>query len=397
MTSSTTKIKKTPAGAVDVAGWGLKSLSVTDSHAFTIGIEEGKITTDVLPPSFVGKHYQYELETEYMASPVKWEVASGKLPAGMVLDETSGELRGVPVGPGRGEFRVTATDANNLSATQDLAIRVLPAELDRINAEKNTVLLYNWQDKEDVLYAKDALGDEALTLTCTGRHSDRRAAWPGREGRFPQDTGHGEHGMVSLETNNDKHNLRTCEKEWTVEAWIRPGGPVQAFGATRPFGFGHICGTYDTSERGVWELYISDHDSPDGSWAPGVHFAGAEPQQALKGLHAWKRPEGIVGNKEDAGIRDNQWHHVAWQYSYEEDLHQLFLDGRLIWQMVSPDGIKLVNNRQHKAQFSVSTRIKRYAFWCADEQGRHHHPNYLGFGNFFGQIGEIRISDARRY
>jgi len=367
----------------------------TDSHAFIIGIEEGKIATEVLPPLFVGKHYQYELETKYMVDPVKWKVASGKLPAGIVLDETSGELTGVPVDRGTGEFWVTATDANNRSATQDLAIRVLPAELERIHADKNTVFLYDWQDKEDVLYAKDALGDEALTLTCTSLCPDRRVAWPGREGRFPQDTGHGEHGWVSLKAKNDKHNLRTCKKEWTVEAWIRPGGPVQAFGDTKPFDFGHICGTYDTTESGVWELYISDHDSPDGSWAPGVHFQSAD--HTWKDLHPWKRSEGIVGNKEDAGIRDNQWHHVAWQYSSEEDLHQLFLDGRLIWRMHNPDGIKLVNNRQHKAQFSVSTRIDRYAYWCTDEEGRHRHPNYRGWGNFFGQIGEIRISDARRY
>ena len=366
----------------------------TDSHSFTIGIEDGKITTDVLPPLFVGKHCQYQLKTEYMVGPVKWKVAAGKLPAGMVLDKTSGELTGVPVGLSRSEFQITATGANNLSVTQDLALRVLPAELEQIKADQNTVLLYDWQD-EDVLYAKDALGDEALTLTCTGRHSDRRTAWPGREGRFPQDTGHGEHGSVSLKANNDKHNLRTCKKEWTVEAWIRPGGPAQAFGGPKPFNFGHICGTYDTSEQGVWELYISDHDSPDGSWAPGVHFQSAD--YTWKDLHPWKRPEGIVGHKEDAGIRGTQWHHVAWQYSYKEDLHQLFLDGRLIWQMHNADDRKLVNNRQHEAQFSVSTRIDRFAFWCANKQGRHHHPNYYKPGNFFGQIGEIRISNVRRY
>ena len=269
-------------------------------------------------------------------------------------------------------------------------------ELHRLNADGDTVFLYDWRD-EDLLYARDAMGDDELTLTCVGRHSDRRVSWPGREGRFPQDTGHGEHGWVSLETDNDRHNLRTCETEWTVEAWIRPGGPVQAFGATRPFDFGHVCGTYDTSETGVWELYLSNLHAPDGSWAPGVHFAGAEPQQLLKDLHPWKRPEGIVGETEDAGVRDCQWHHVAWQYSYREDLHQLFLDGRLIWRMHHPDGVKLVNNRQHKAQFSVFTRIDRYAYWCTDERGGHHHPNYLGWGNFFGQIGEIRVSDVRRY
>ena len=366
-----------------------------DSHGFAIGIRTGTITTAALPPAFVGAEYRYLLESRYTVEPVTWEVTSGRPPDGIVLEEASGELRGVPVDRGTCEFRVAAADSAGARATRGLAIRVLPRELHRIEADANTVFLYGWQD-EDLLYARDALGDEELTLTCVGRHADRRVAWPGREGRFPQDTGHGEHGWVSLNTNDDKHNLRTCREEWTVEAWIRPGGPVQAFGASRPFDFGHVCGTYDTSESGVWELYISNLDSPDGSWAPGVHFA-CGPDLVLKDLHPWKRPAGIVGSHEDAGIRDSQWHHVAWQYDLSEDLHQLFLDGTLVWQMREPDGIRLVNERGHRAQFSVGTRIGRYAYWCTDENGGHHHPNYLGWGNFFGQIGEIRVSTIRRY
>jgi hypothetical protein len=106
-------------------------------------------------------------------------------------------------------------------------------------------------------------------------------------------------------------------------------------------------------------------------------------------LHPWKRPQGIVGNLKEVGIRDTEWHHVAWQYNYAKDLHQLFLDGKLIWQMQSPDGHKLVNNRKHAAQFSVSTRLTGDVLYGVN--------NFLGFGNFFGQIGEIRISNTRRY
>ena len=366
-----------------------------DSHTFAIGIRTGTITTAALPPAFVGTEYRCLLGSRYTVKPVTWKVTSGRPPDGIVLEEASGELKGVPVDRGIGEFRVAAADSAGAGATRVLGMRVLPRELHRIEADEDTVFLYGWQD-EDLLYARDALGDEELTLTCVGRHSDRRVAWPGREGRFPQDTGHGEHGWVSLKTDDDKHNLRTCREKWTVEAWIRPGGPVQGFGASRPFDFGHVCGTYDTSESGVWELYISNLDSPDGSWAPGVHFA-CGPDRVLKDLHPWKRPAGVVGNHEDAGIRDDQWHHVAWQYGCSEDLHQLFLDGALIWQMRAPGGIRLVNERRHQAQFSVGTRIDRYAYWCADADGRHHHPNYLGWGNFFGQIGEIRVSSIRRY
>jgi len=58
--------------------------------------------------------------------------------------------------------------------------------------------------------------------------------------------------------------------------------------------------------------------------------------------------------------------------------------------MTSPDGRKLVNNRQHQAQFSVGSRLRGYARY----RGAF---NWLGKGNFFGQIGEIRISNIKRY
>ena len=62
----------------------------------------------------------------------------------------------------------------------------------------------------------------------------------------------------------------------------------------------------------------------------------------------------------------------------------------LIWRMQSPDDRKLVNNRHHDTQFSVSTRLTGYSRYGGGF-------NYLGGGNFFGQIGEIRISNVCRY
>ncbi len=44
----------------------------------------------------------------------------------------------------------------------------------------------------------------------------------------------------------------------------------------------------------------------------------------------------------------------------------------------------------HDAQFSVSTRLTGYSRYGGGF-------NYLGEGNFFGQIREIRISNVRRY
>ena len=75
-------------------------------------------------------------------------------------------------------------------------------------------------------------------------------------------------------------------------------------------------------------------------------------------------------------------------------MHQLFLDGKLVWRMKNPDSRKLVNNHEHGAHFSVFSRLKRFVRYSADDAGA---LNSKSFGSFFGQIGGIRISDVRRY
>ena len=373
-----------------------------DSHQFEIAIAAGELVTESLPPSFVGMPYHADLSTSHLAAPLKWEIVKGELPHGINLSvdaepnstDSKATLTGTPTEQGWTEFTIQVTDSNGTVKQCDLVLKVLPQELLQIKADKHTVALFDWQGPDGKLIP-DRMGEQSHTLTWTNIGGDRRVSWPGREQNFPQFTGHGEHGFASEGKGLSKLDFKTCDKAWTLEAWIRRGGPMQAFGGTvrgkqHPFHFGHICGSYDLSKKGVWELYLSDVKSEDGSMAPGIHFFGKEEDQALKDLHPWHRPSGIVGDRSQAGIRDTEWHHVAWQYNYEQDLHELYLDGRLIWKMDRPDGRRLVNNREHDAQFSVSTRLTGYSRYGGAF-------NYLGEGNFFGQIGEIRISNIRRY
>ncbi len=400
----------------------------SDRHLIKVAVRPGRIITESLPPAFVRTAYEAPLVAEHFASPLSWIVVDGDLPEGLHLRTDTGCVVGAPASAvaGTAVFRVRVTDVQGACAERALTLRVLPGELAEIRPDAHTVFLYDWQGEKARLIP-DVAGDKDLSLDWTNMGGDRRVRYPGRPGRFPQELGHGEHGFASLATNHDKHNLRTCPDEWTVEAWVRRGGPNICWGAgpgtndpddeyngvwyggiipSPRFDYGHICGTYDTTEQGVWELYLSDEASPyaatslgaGGVMAPGVHFFGAEPEQALKDLHPWKRPEGIVGDPAEAGIRDTEWHHVAWQYRAGDDLHELFLDGRLIWRMQSPDGRRLVNNRRHNAQFSVLTRINGYVIRGHGEDGAFsNHFNYRGRGNFFGQMGEIRVSNARRY
>ncbi|GIT30977.1 MAG: hypothetical protein Ct9H300mP1_30230 [Planctomycetaceae bacterium] len=193
------------------------------------------------------------------------------------------------------------------------------------------------------------------TPACVGRPQQR----------FPQFTGHGEHGFASAGKGLPKLDFKSCKRNghWKLGStrWANAGLRWYGGGKQTPFHFGHVCGSYDKTKKGVWELYLTDTKSKDGSMTPGVHFFGSEADQALENLDPWQRPRGIVGNRTDAGIHDTEWHHIAWQYNYAEDLHELFLDGRLIWKMHRPDGRKLVNNRNHDAQFSVSTRLTGYS------------------------------------
>lgn len=364
-----------------------------DRHAVTINVRAGRIVTESLPPAYAEIPYQATLQGEYSMPPIKWTVQSGALPPGIALDSAAGILSGVPTAqkqPASFAIRLQAIDANSVKLERDLALRVFPGDFYEMKADDHTVLLYNWQGPNGKLI-RDMTGDTNLDITWTNMGGDRRVPWPGRAGCFPNDPGQGEHGWASFAKGNDKHNLRTCTNAWTVEAWVRRGGALCGDG--KRFDFGHICGTYDTTKRGVWEFYLSDTNSPDGGMAPGVNFLGAQPDQALMDLHPWSRPAGLMCKPAEAGIRDTEWHHVAWQYSRAENLHQLFLDGRPIWRMKDPDGKQLANNRVHDAQFSVGTRLSGYALAGSGSMGF----NYSGWGNFFGQIGEIRISNVRRY
>ena len=375
----------------------------TDEHAFSLAVVCGRLVTESLPPAFADAPYSVALAAEHMAGPLAWEIVSGTLPEGVSLDAKTGCVAGTAVEEGRSTLSVRVTDANGLEDRADLTLKVLPAALRVLDADEHTVALYDWQGPSGRLIPERVSGDPELALTYTNMGADRRVCWPGRDGRFPQETGHGEHGYAVVGQGKESYprfesshrpdprlDLKTCAEEWTVEAWVRRGGPWQAFDDVplKRFDYGHVCGTYDSRESGVWELYLSDLNSPDAGMAPGVHFRSRD--HTWQNLHPWMRPKGMVARPDEAGIDDTEWHHVAWQYGYAEDLHQLFLDGRPIWEMRTPDGRRLVNDREHDAQFSVFSRLTGYTRYGGGF-------NYLGWGNFFGQIGEIRISDVRRY
>lgn len=373
--------------AVDAAGHA-------DEHEFSIQVRRGEIRDAGLPLAFVGLDYRHQFEARFLVEPVRWSLKGEPLPSGLSFDPRTGMISGSPAAESLVDLQVQAQDARGQTASKTLTLRAVPAALRRIEPDEHTVVLYDWQGPSGKFF-RDVMGDESLTLTWTNMFGDIRYPRPGW-GRYPVCEGGGEWGFVGPQ-HSEKLDLRTCGRQWTVEAWVRRGGPINRYG--QPFDFGHICGTFDNTRRGVWELYLAYDGSSDGAMAPGAHFVDASGDQTWMDLHPWKRPEGTVleripgGHIKDRrylGIRDTQWHHVAWQYAFAENEHQLFLDGMLIWRLADPQGRRPVNTRQHDAQFSVASRLNGYARYGG-------HFNWLGWGNFFGQIGEIRISNVRRY
>ena len=87
------------------------------------------------------------------------------------------------------------TDANGLSDRGELLLRVLPERLRVMSPDEHTVVLYDWQGPDGRLFEERVGRDPTMTLTYTNTGGDHRHPWPGREGRFPLDTGHGEHGV----------------------------------------------------------------------------------------------------------------------------------------------------------------------------------------------------------
>ena len=209
----------------------------SDEHTFTITVARGRLVTESLPPAFIGCLYSAELTTEYMAEPLTWKVISGALPNGVTFDEQVGKFAGRASEKGRARLSVRVIDANGSEDQANFTIKVLPSELritgsGLVTPDEHTVVLYDWQGPNGRLIKDRMGGGEALTLTYTNMGGNRRFSWPGREGRFPQETGRGEHGYATIGKGISSLDLKTCKAEWTADD----------SGAFNYLGFGNFFG-----------------------------------------------------------------------------------------------------------------------------------------------------------
>ena len=84
------------------------------------------VTTETLPGGTEGEAYSQTLTAKGTA-PITWSIASGTLPKGLSLNETTGEISGTPAGEETAVFTVKAVNALG-EGTKELSITIAKAE-----------------------------------------------------------------------------------------------------------------------------------------------------------------------------------------------------------------------------------------------------------------------------
>ena len=123
--------KGTIAGAPTAAGRFTFGLTATDSEGRATSVNSAlnvaarlAVTTSRLNAATVGGAYRAALRTTGGVKPLKWRVASGKLPAGVRLSPTLGTLAGRPTKAGTYRITVEARDALGAKSQKALVLTV---------------------------------------------------------------------------------------------------------------------------------------------------------------------------------------------------------------------------------------------------------------------------------
>ena len=117
-----------PAKAPKVTLYGTGNYCGKAEHYFTISENAAaapSITTDTLPGGKVGEAYSQTLSATG-TTPITWGIDSGNLPAGLTLDEATGEISGTPTAAGTASFTVKVENSAG-SDTKELSIAIAKA------------------------------------------------------------------------------------------------------------------------------------------------------------------------------------------------------------------------------------------------------------------------------
>lgn len=132
LNASTGLISGTPTlpGSATFTVVATDSIRATGQASFTIAIAASgtvTITTTSLPDATIGTAYSQTVTATGGTTPYSWSITSGTLPAGLMLNASSGVISGTPTSAATATFTVTVTDAGNVTAKQALSITTAAA------------------------------------------------------------------------------------------------------------------------------------------------------------------------------------------------------------------------------------------------------------------------------
>jgi len=134
-----------PAGLATALGDGAATiLAAASASAFgwaelTVTINPIEIVNAVFPAGVVGLPYSKTLEGEGVTDP-SWTISDGALPDGLTLNESTGEVSGIPTTPETSAFTVMLSGSGH-TTTRDFSIRVLSDEFGVDFADDQFVLV----------------------------------------------------------------------------------------------------------------------------------------------------------------------------------------------------------------------------------------------------------------
>ena len=120
------------------------------------------IQTDDFPPASVGKPYNPAIEINCKTEPLQFEIISGELPPGLILDSEYGNITGTPTQDGSFSFSIGVTDALENYAEKGFMI-VVTRELEFITPEELPVAT---RGQSYLIYIKAENGTTPYQFNC---------------------------------------------------------------------------------------------------------------------------------------------------------------------------------------------------------------------------------------